>query len=373
MDAGGAERVLSTLAFEWVQAGHHVTLLTIADTGSDFYAVDPRVNRQIVGLASPSSNVITAVTTNVRRMLRLRRTIADLSPDVVISFVDRTNVRVLLSTIGLRVPVVVSERIDPRTLSPGQVWSALRSVSYRWASTLVVQTEAVAQWARTQAWQIPVAVIPNPVHQDFAAPADSHEPRKPIIVGMGRLTPQKGFDNLIRAFDRIAARCPEWSLVIAGEGPSRAALEAQASRTAVASRISLPGRLADPAALLRSARVFVLSSRFEGFPNVLLEAMASGCAVVSTDCPSGPAEILRDRQTGRLVPSDDVEALAAAMEELIANPSTAVALAEKAQARVRQFAPDRIAARWNEVLRPLLLPVAAKSVPDRSAAPARLP
>jgi GalNAc-alpha-(1->4)-GalNAc-alpha-(1->3)-diNAcBac-PP-undecaprenol alpha-1,4-N-acetyl-D-galactosaminyltransferase len=165
----------------------------------------------------------------------------------------------------------------------------------------------------------------------------------------GRLSAEKRFDRLIDAFDRVACAHPEWSLVIAGDGPLRQSLEGRVAASSAAARISLCGRLSDVKPLLRGSHVFVLSSESEGFPNALLEAMASGCAAVATDCPSGPAEMVTDGVTGLLVP-ETVEAIADALNALMTNPARCAAPSAAARQAAREFAPDIIGRRWDRLM-----------------------
>jgi glycosyltransferase involved in cell wall biosynthesis len=168
---------------------------------------------------------------------------------------------------------------------------------------------------------------------------------------MGRLEPQKGFDLLIRAYASVADSRPDWDLTILGEGGERRALEGLVARLGLSTRISLPGR--DPEALgaLRRSDLFVLSSRYEGFPNALLEAMACGVPVISFDCPSGPADIVSDGVDGRLVPAEDVDGLAAAIVELTGSEPLRLAFGAKGAEAAARYSVDRLARRWEEVLR----------------------
>jgi glycosyltransferase involved in cell wall biosynthesis len=237
---------------------------------------------------------------------------------------------------------VVSERVDPRTVDIGRAWSLLRRLVYPRAAAIVVQTESVRAWAESLGDR--VAVIGNPV---ASSPAHAHA-RAQEIVAVGRLVPQKGFDVLVRAFATLSTE--DWRLTILGEGPSRRALEDLIAQLGVRDRVALVGEVHDVRARLRSAAVFVLASRFEGFPNALLEAMAEGAAIVATDCRSGPAEILRDCPRALLVPVDDAPALADALARVIVDE----ALRERCGAEVRTAAsrcsPAAIAARWEDVL-----------------------
>lgn len=168
---------------------------------------------------------------------------------------------------------------------------------------------------------------------------------------MGRLDRQKGFDLLIEAFSRIAAKHPDWSVHILGDGSERAALEALIESKHLAGRVVLRGWVDDPVAELRAAELFVLSSRFEGFPNALLEAMACGLPAVACDCPGGPAEIIRAGTDGLLVPPEDTAALAAALEQLMSDDELRARLAGRASEVKRRFSVERFFEQWEAVLR----------------------
>lgn len=182
-----------------------------------------------------------------------------------------------------------------------------------------------------------ISVIHNPavpMDLDKRAAEDVHDPwlsdpSCPLIMGMGRLTAQKDFATLIRAFARLRAQKP-LRLVILGEGALRRELEAQISALGLAESVRLPGFVANPYAWLRHANLFVLSSRWEGFGNVLAEALALGIPCVSTDCPSGPAEILQQGAVGPLVPVGDDALLADAMSRVLHAPAPAAALKQAA-------------------------------------------
>lgn len=148
----------------------------------------------------------------------------------------------------------------------------------------------------------------EPVAHPWFAPGEP-----PVALSVGRLCEQKDYPTLIRAFAQVRARLPA-RLVILGEGPDRAALEAMVAASGLADSVDLPGFTANPYAYMARAATYVLSSRWEGLPTVLIEALACGAPVVSTDCPSGPREILRDGRIGRLVPVGDADALADALE-----------------------------------------------------------
>lgn len=349
--SGGAEKVASTLVNHWTESGNQSTLVTLASADTDFYGIDVRVNRIALGLNRSSRNWREFVRNNSQRIRMLRGVVRSLEFDVLVSFVDKTNVMVLLATLGLGVPVVVSERTDPRKHQIGKVARYLRFLLYPRARAVVVQTAGVAEWARHIVGSEAVHVIPNPVAEQFSSTWNPNRRESGHnVVAMGRMGPEKGFDLLLRAFARCAERHPEWSLRVVGDGTERERLRTLAYDLGIERKVRLCPVTKEPEKALRESDIFVLPSRYEGFPNVLLEAMACGLPVISFDCPSGPREIIRDGIDGILVPAEDIEALASAIERLMETEEERRRLAARAIEVRERFEISRVLGMWMSVL-----------------------
>ena len=356
---GGAERVLCILASGWAQQGHEVTILTFQTADARSYPLHSSVQVRHLALMSASANLIKGLFQNLRRVRVLRRAIRDSQPDIVVSFLDQTNVLTLLAARGLPKPVIVTEHIDPSHYHIGPIWSGLRRLLYPSADFLVCPSgAALAKFqaiirVRGRAIPDPIAVPNHPRLEPRNSTGGGH-----TLIAMGRLAPQKGFDLLLQAFSRIAGRHPDWSLTIVGFGPLRSELEEQSRSLNLADRVRFAGEVTDPFPLLRAADLFVFSSRFEGFGMALAEAMACGLPAVSFDCPSGPGEIIRHEVDGILVPPEDINALAAALDRLMSDPEERKRLAARAPEAEIRFSPEKILAQWQELFDQLLSPSA---------------
>lgn len=348
---GGAERIASLLCNFWAAQGHSVTLITFeAVDALPFYSLHQRVAIRRLETPAGRLGLATKLATNVRRVRRLRKLLRELRPDTIVAFTTDANVVSLCAACGLGLPVVISERNQPERPGLGHAHNLARTICYRYASAAVVQTEQIADWFRTR-FRIPVHVLPNPVQLDTGSdphnsPGPRGEGRDRILVSVGRLTSQKGFDILIKSFAKLAAKHPDWRLVIYGEGPDRTVLEKLRVDSMCSDRISLPGLTSDVQAVLENASLFVLPSRFEGYPNVLLEALSVGLPVVATDCPGGTREILADGTYGMLVPPDDVQAMTTALDTMMSSPALRESYAKNAREAVADLDVAIIGKRW---------------------------
>ena len=228
-----------------------------------------------------------------------------------------------------------------------------RVLSYRMADALVAQTPAAAQrYAQQLRLRKRVEVVPNPLPCELATSAarSQHDGRGGCVIAMGRLTRQKGFDRLIKAFAQALGDDPSWSLHIWGEGPLRAELTRLIAEQRLTGRAHLKGATSKPWEALAAAQIFVLSSEYEGFPNAMLEAMALGLPCVAFDCPSGPRELSDGGLAALMVAPGDVSGLAEAIRELAMARDARRALGARAAAFVRsRFSEETVLGDWNRV------------------------
>jgi GalNAc-alpha-(1->4)-GalNAc-alpha-(1->3)-diNAcBac-PP-undecaprenol alpha-1,4-N-acetyl-D-galactosaminyltransferase len=355
MQGGGAERVASLLCNYWVEAGNDVMLLpTFSSRGECVYPLDERV--QLEYLADHVSTQGNIYLSKFLRFFELRKIVKNYSPDVVVSFLVQVNVVTIMAMLGTRIPVVVSERIFPPLHQISWVWSVLRRLTYPLATRVVAQTTAMKRWLEEYCRLSDVAVIPNPLMwplpagRDGVNPDDYIDPHRKIILAAGRFHHQKGFDLLLEAFGGIAMQFPEWDLVVLGDGPDKESLVGQRQTLKLNKRIIFPGQVTNICDWYEQADIFAMSSRYEGFPNVLLEALAYGVPAVSFDCETGPSEIILNGESGLLVPlSQGIEGMASAFRSLMESPEKRMHMSQKALEVRQQFGINLILDKWDAV------------------------
>ena len=336
-------------------------MITMHSEERDFYPLDPRVRRVTLNLAGVNRG-FGKLTANYLRWRALRRALKAEQPDVVVAMMTTSIVLAIIAAIGLPVRVYGSERNYPGRKATALPWALLRRLAYRFADGHVAQTREAEAWLQHHTAARNVHVIPNPVVWPIPSftpkvtPENVVSPDRKIILAVGTKPDQKGFDLLVRAFSGLTTVHPRWDLVIIGIDPSSdatrgggASVRRLAKEVGLAQRVYLPGRVGNVAEWYQRADIFVLSSRYEGFPNVLLEAMASGCACVAFDCDTGPRDLIEDGINGLLVQAECTEELTNAMARLMSNDDLRVELGSRAVAVRQTFSERRVMALWQQV------------------------
>ncbi|HEY6933367.1 MAG TPA: glycosyltransferase [Marmoricola sp.] len=324
MDGGGAQRAIAKLAAGIAGTGREVDLVLAHARGPYLAELPPQVRVVDLGVSRLAAAVLP-----LARYLRARR------PDALLSALDYVNVVAVLARAVSRsgVPLVVSER---NTLSAAVAHTRNRStrwmprllrLAYPHADAVVAVSRGVAEDLESLCGLTAgsVRVLDNPVvtpelvrmREEPVEHPWLRDRTVPVVLAVGRLVPQKDFGTLLDAFGRVRRERPA-RLVVLGEGPMRSQLQEQCARLGITEDVSLPGFCANPYPAMAAADVFVLSSRFEGSPGALIEAMSCGTPVVATDCPSGPRELLAGGRHGRLVPVGDSTTMAAGILDALA-------------------------------------------------------
>ena len=344
MQKGGANRVMANLTDYFANSGYDVVLVNdiLSGQGEPEYPVNPMVNRVILDVQGSSKAF-----SNLKRITKLRELIKAEKPDSVVSFMGPPNIRMLLASAFLKCRTVVSVRNDP-TKEYGTSWikRLIANVVFLLADGCVFQTKDASlyfnRWVRRKS-----KVIVNPVNEAFYGVDRSSTPRN--IVSVGRFYPQKNHKLLIDAFAEIADEFPEENLIIYGEGPLRSSMHEQIHSLGLEERVLLPGSVADVPQKLSEAKIFVLSSDFEGMPNALMEAMAVGVPVISTDCPcGGPNTLIENDKQGLLVTCGNKEMVSEKLKLVLSNPRLQREMSDAAKCRAEVFRADRIYTLWEQ-------------------------
>jgi glycosyltransferase involved in cell wall biosynthesis len=293
---------------------------------------------------------------NSRRLIALRRTLRRARPDIALSLMSTPNVLLALASHGIAgLSAVGSERSFPPRLPLGRLWSAMRKKMYGNLTAVVTLTQECADWVKQHSSAKRVPVIPNPVlwplqmHEPLIAPDSICTSERRILLSVGRLAAEKNFELLIKVFAELAADFPEWDLVILGEGPERPALEERVGAAGLAARVLLPGIAGNVGEWYVRSELYALTSRFEGFPNALAEALAHGLPAVSVDCDTGPRDIVRHGVDGLLVAPGDTDGLKAALSRFMQDSGLRTAFGLRAVEARERFSIQRVAGMWEEL------------------------
>jgi len=354
---GGAERTAALLANHWSALGWQVTIVTLAPQSKDFYPLDDKVRRIALNMDGESSSRWRGLVQNIKRVRAVRRCLKSTRPHAALAMMSTANVLLALASVGLKNTVTVgAERVYPPHMPLGRPWELLRRHTYGLLNVVVAQTRLGAKWIERHTNAKRATVIPNSVvwpltnHAPTIAVESVHATDRKLLLTVGRLSEQKQPKALIDAFQSLAGLRADWDLVILGEGPLRPGLEKQVAAADLNGRVFLPGRVGNMADWYARADLFVLNSRFEGFPNALVEAMAAGLPVVSTDCETGPRELIQHGVNGMLVAVDDTHAMTHMLALLMADPILRNKMAVRAAEVRENLAHGPIARKWEQTL-----------------------
>ncbi|MEC8095622.1 MAG: glycosyltransferase [Cyanobacteriota bacterium] len=353
---GGAERTLLRWAVWCRDAGWRVVVITRKGPERDGYPLPSGlIRRQEPRLSSGLERL--GWWAFPARVLALRSLLQQESVSIAVGVTVLPAVKLLLASRGLPIRCLVSERNYPPARSPALPWRWLRRLSYPWADLHLVQTTTTGDWLRRHCSAHRQLLLPNPViwplpsHEPVVAPESLLPDGAPLILAAGTKAHQKGFDRLMPMFAALADRWPRLRLAVLGlsDQPYQGVRQQTWLRGLLGGnsdhqkRLLMPGAVGNMAHWYARASLFVLPSRFEGFPNVLLEAMAAGCACVASDCRTGPSDLIEDSRNGRLLAQDaSIDQWIEVLELLLHDIPQRSQLAQNAKAVRERFSEQRL-------------------------------
>lgn len=347
---GGAERVLTILA-NFLTANFEVIIIT-KSKGSPYYNLNQDI--KIINLLdkfNPSDNYGKSFSINFVFVRKLIRTLKEEKVNLLITFMTTTNIIGIISGLYTRIPVIISERNNPKKQNINRVWKFLRKLLYGFSNALVVQTEEIKSFFKNFVAIKKTYIVPNPISPDFYF-VNSNVNKENIILSVGSLSEQKSQKTIIKAFSLIENL--NWKLIIAGEGILRKELELLISELNLKDKVFLPGKTKEIAELYQKSKIFCFSSLYEGFPNALIEAMHFKLACISTDCPTGPSQLIENGVNGYLVEINNIKEMSQKMELLIRDEEKRNNFGVKSSIIVSKFNIESVGNQWLELINRIL-------------------
>lgn len=344
---GGAERVFVNLSEYFQKKGYRVTMVTqYRFPQEEEYALPKGVKRILSDLTEEELGN-SRVSNFIRRVKKLRRIWKEEKPNLVLSCIGKNNFMTIVTTMFTKTRSVVSVVGEAKEEYPGTVMRMLANLLFPLADGVILQTDRSRYFFNKKIQQQAV-ILPNSLNPDFIRDRYEGE-RDKRIVAVGRMDANKNHEMMIRAFALLADRYPEHTLTIYGDGELRKPLEKLTEQLGVSERVFFPGVIPDVAKQIEKAELFLLTSYSEGVSNALIEALATGLAVISTDVPSGgTVELMTDGVNGLIIPPGDEKALEHAMDRLLGDPAYAECLGREAAKIQERLAPERVNRLWQE-------------------------
>lgn len=338
LSSGGAERVLSTLANFFAKRNHCVNIYTLSREPS-FYELDESIGHVKLGKLNNKG-----VINKLRNLKRLYDELKRSRPDVLISFIDENNLMAVIVAKLLQIPVIISERSNPEKQHYNPFFIFLLKWLYPKASLMVLQTQASEAGFLNMGIKLPASrVIENPLGADFFLPV--LKAKENVILSVGRLSHEKGHDILLKA--ALGLELGDWKVVIVGDGTCKGEYGKYIEAHNLSEKVTLAGKKANVIDYYNMAKIFVLPSRFEGFPNALIEAMSRGCVVISSDCAYGPAEIISNGVNGLLFSTEDFENLRSLLADCIRKNNQLDTFSEEAVRSVQRYRLEKVCDKWS--------------------------
>lgn len=343
--SGGAGNIVQILANEFLHKGNEVTVLLL-----NYHTSNNRLDKEVnvIKKTITSQNASNKIIWLIQLIQELKELIVRINPDIVISFLDNNNTLIGLSLMFKHIPLIVSERSNPVVIKPKLFWRLLRIPAYLRANAVIVQCSNFVNFNRL--FSKKTYVIPNPIIKPQINKDSISNKGEFIIVSVGRLAKIKQFDLMIEVFDQIRTKFPKAELYIYGEGMERNHLEGMIKQLSLGNKVFLPGSTDNVYEALNNSDIYLMTSKQEGFPNALCEAMATGVPVVAFECHEGLRDIVKNGENGFLVPPDDVNTMVEHIEILIQNDDLRYTFSRNARQITGKFNVLNTVNMWEEMI-----------------------
>jgi GalNAc-alpha-(1->4)-GalNAc-alpha-(1->3)-diNAcBac-PP-undecaprenol alpha-1,4-N-acetyl-D-galactosaminyltransferase len=347
LGSGGAQRVLFAIANSLI-INYNIVIISLYSDAA-FYDYDDRIKIRFCSKTyNNNPSVFQSLLSQFKLFKTTKRFIKEEKSDVIIGFMITSNIYVSLISKFTGTPSIISERNNPYSSDNNKFWLKMRRFSYPFASFLVVQTQAAKDYFKTFLKSDQLEIIRNPIAPEFKLAAKTSVQKENIILNVGRLIASKNQDLLIKAFSNISSE--NWKLVLVGDGNKREEYETLAHSLGIKNKVEFTGNVTNVADYYKKSKIFAFTSKTEGFPNALTEAMFFGLACISTDCPSGPSELIDDGKNGYLIPMSDEALLSQKLTILMNDELLVKEFGLKAKETTSQFDINTITNHWKSLV-----------------------
>ena len=348
---GGAERVVVTLANK-LCFKYKITLILLYKEHNILYKIDKRVK---IFYCSEhlrhSNNFIQALVNNRKSINNISNFVKNENISILIGFTTTCNIFSIISAKRNKIPTIISDRSNPYATKLSLFWRSVRYITYPLANFLVVQTQLSKEFY-SLINRKKLKVLPNPLSKELIDKIDNSINKENIILYVARLDKNKAQDTLLKAFSKIDNK--DWKLVLVGDGNKRKEYEQLANKLNIIDSVIFTGKINNPEYYYNRAKIFAFTSKSEGFPNALIEALSFGLPCVSTNCPSGPSELIDDGNNGFLIPVGDSKALQNKLNLLIEDDKLRNNLSKKANLKGKEFHIDNVCLKWERLISKLI-------------------
>ncbi|MBT8266886.1 MAG: glycosyltransferase family 4 protein [Bacteroidia bacterium] len=347
---GGAERVLTTLANNFSRT-YNIFIITLIKS-EPFYYLDPNIKVIHCQEEINNTHLFASIRTNINLIFIIRKLFKTHLIHLSISFMTTSNVINCIASRLNGTKCLISERSNPYIYKHNRFWKMLIKLTYAKSERLIVQSQLIKNYYHTYMNSDKVSIFPNPIAPDLIKAKNSLTDKENIILNVGRLDENKAQDLLIRAFSNI--NNSNWKLIFVGDGPLKEAYKKLVNSLNLNEKVMFTGNISNISDYYNKSKIFAFTSVSEGFPNALVEAMYYELPCVSTDCPTGPSEIIVDDKNGFLIEVGNQSQLESKLRLLINNEPLRLKLGKEAYLSVKSFELENVNSQWNNLITSVL-------------------